>query len=364
MNRFEPPPSGILPALAPGVPEVSVGLDQWLAAYPAALAGIVRALGVACVGIAAAAADGALIGLHGVAGSANSQGEAQKKLDLYANDCIIDALAACPGVAGWASEELEDVAASPQHGATGEHLVIFDPVDGSSNIEANISFGTIFSILPRGLRGAMLGAADFLQPGRRQLAAGYVLYGPSTIMVLSCGAEVAMFTLHRASGQWLLTQARVEIPRSTREFAINASNHRHWDKPVQRYIAECAAGETGPRRVDFNMRWVASLVADVHRLMTRGGIYLYPRDARHPGRLRLMYEAAPMAYLVRQAGGGAVTGTQDLLDVVPDLVHQRSPVILGSLDEVERIVAYHADPNENVSMPLFRNRSLFVQPQA
>lgn len=337
-------------------------LNDWLADYPMAIARIVQALASACIDIAEASADGALIGLHGVAGSTNSQGESQKKLDVYANGVVIAALADCPTVAGWASEELDEAEASPSHAATGEHLVIFDPVDGSSNIEANISFGTIFSVLPRGLKGAMLSSADFLQPGSRQLAAGYVVYGPSTVMVVCCGREVSMFTLHRASGEWLLTQPRVEIPRSTREFAINASNQRHWDKPVQRYVAECAAGESGPRRVDFNMRWVASLVADVHRLMTRGGIYLYPRDARQPGRLRLLYETSPMAWLVQHAGGGAVTGTQDLLEVVPDFIHQKVPVILGSMDEVERIVAYHADPSENVAMPLFRNRSLFVQP--
>ncbi|HET6789803.1 MAG TPA: class 1 fructose-bisphosphatase, partial [Aquabacterium sp.] len=252
-------------------------------------------------------------------------------------------------------------------------LVVFDPLDGSSNIDANISIGTIFSLLPHPYRGTTPGDAGFMQPGHQQLAAGYVLYGPATKLVLTCRRGVMVFTLDRHSmhdgqpARWILTRDQVRIAPHTREFAINASNQRHWEKPVQRYVAECVAGDSGPRMKDFNMRWVASMVAEVHRIMTRGGVFLYPRDTREPrkpGRLRLMYEAAPMALLVEQAGGKASTGTSHLLDLVPDTLHQRVPVILGSREEVERIVSYHADPHENVSFQLFKTRSLFVQPQA
>ncbi|MFN4266572.1 MAG: class 1 fructose-bisphosphatase [Aquabacterium sp.] len=334
------------------------------------------AIAQACARIGDIASQGMLAQAHGWADSHNSQGEAQKRLDLLADDCMSQALAACPHVAGWASEELEHAQASHHHGQSGPLLVVYDPLDGSSNIEANISIGTIFSILPHRYRGANPGDADFMQPGHQQVAAGYVLYGPATLMVLTCRRGVLVFTLdkraaadpttgHRA--RWVLTQDQVQIPPATREFAINASNQRFWEKPIQRYIAECVAGENGPRMKDFNMRWVASMVAEVHRIMTRGGVFLYPRDTREPikpGRLRLMYEAAPMALLVQEAGGRAVNGTSELLDLIPDVLHQKVPVILGSKDEVDRIVNYHADPHENVSWQLFKTRSLFVQPQA
>ena len=254
---------------------------------------------------------------------------------------------------------------SSEHGEKGEYLVVFDPLDGSSNIEANISIGTIFSVLRHPFRGTPPGEAGFLQPGRRQVAAGYVVYGPSTVLVVSCGAGVASFTFDARGPAWRLTRDAIALPVESREFAINASNQRFWEKPVQRYVAECLAGEIGPRASDFNMRWVASLVAEVHRIFTRGGVFLYPRDCKEPkkpGRLRLLYEAAPMAYLVEQAGGAAVTGTQALLDIVPDTLHQKVPVILGSMSEVQRIVRYHADPHENTHWPLFKERSLFVPP--
>jgi fructose-1,6-bisphosphatase len=332
-----------------------------------------EALAQACSQISEVAAQGVLAGAHGLAESDNSQGEAQKKLDVLSDEVMSRHLAACPHVAGWASEEHERQQVSPDHSRKGRYLVVYDPLDGSSNIEANISIGTIFSILPHTYRGVDPTDSSYMQRGQSQLAAGYVLYGPATIMVLTCGRGVMMFTLDRkgmANGgpaRWLLTQDQVRIPAQTREFAINMSNQRFWEKPVQRYIAECVAGENGPRMKDFNMRWVASMVAEVHRIMTRGGVFMYPRDTREPrkpGRLRMMYEAAPMAMLVEQAGGRASNGTSDLLDLVPDTLHQRVPVILGSREEIDRIVSYHADPHENVSWQLFKTRSLFIQPQA
>ena len=342
-------------------------LTDWLASKPAALAATVVSLATACARISEAAALGPLAGVDGSTTHSNSHGEVQKKLDVMADRCIAEALRACPHVAGWASEEHDDASVSDDHAETGRYLVIFDPLDGSSNIDANISVGTIFSILAHPFHGTTPGAAGFMQPGRKQVAAGYAIYGPSTVLVLSCGDGVSMFTLDRRDGTWRLARERVQLPRQTTEFAINTSNQRHWEKPVQRYVGECVAGEDGPRSINFNMRWVASMVAEVHRILTRGGVFLYPRDnrlPRKPGRLRLMYEAAPMAYLIEQAGGGAVTGTTRLLDVVPDTLHQTVPVILGSIDEIERIVRYHADPNENVNLQLFKTRSLFVQPRA
>jgi fructose-1,6-bisphosphatase len=338
-----------------------------------ALLETLEAVAEACAHISEIAAQGVLAGAHGLTGTDNIQGEAQKKLDVLADEVMSRQLSRCGHVAGWASEEHERQQPSPDHARKGRYLVVYDPLDGSSNIEANISIGTIFSVLPHTYRGMEPADTSYLQPGRAQIAAGYVLYGPATMMVLTCRRGVMVFALDRRAtledgrARWVLTQDQVQIARHTREFAINASNQRFWEKPVQRYIAECVAGESGPRMKDFNMRWVASMVAEVHRIMTRGGVFMYPRDTREPrkpGRLRLMYEAAPMALLVEQAGGRAVNGTSNLLDIVPDTLHQRVPVILGSHDEVDRIVSYHADPHENVSWQLFKTRSLFVQPQA
>lgn len=342
-------------------------LNAWLGKEAPDLQGVIEALARACVTISEAAAMGALAGVHGLTAVTNCQGEDQKKLDVFADEAINQELAQCTHVAGWASEEHEQPHVSRDYGELGQYLVVFDPLDGSSNIEANISVGTIFSILPHMFRGTPPGEAGFMQPGTQQLAAGYVLYGPATVMVLTCRNGVHMFTLNRASGEWILTQNKVEVADTTKEFAINTSNQRYWEKPIQRYVAECVAGDEGPRGKNFNMRWVASMVAEVHRILSRGGVFLYPRDnkePRKPGRLRLMYEAAPMALIIEQAGGRAVTGTADLLGIVPDTLHQRVPVILGSAEEVERIVAYHEDPHENVSLQLFKTRSLFIQPQA
>ena len=345
-----------------------IDLPTWLESQPEALAITLSTIAGACARISASASLGALAGLHGATDNSNTNthGEVQKKLDVFADDCLAEALQSCGHVAAWASEEHDEPTMSEEYSEIGDYLVVFDPLDGSSNIESNISTGTIFSILPHPFHGTRPGSAGFLQPGRRQLAAGYAIYGPSTVLVLSCGEGVAMFTLDRRDNSWRLCRDNVQVPAATVEFAINTSNQRFWEKPVQRYVAECMAGEEGPRGRDFNMRWVASMVAEVHRILTRGGVFLYPRDNKLPrkaGRLRLMYEAAPMAFLIEQAGGAAVTGTTAILDTAPDTLHQKMPVILGSREEVELIVRYHADPSENVTWQLFKTRSLFVQAQ-
>lgn len=298
----------------------------------------------ACKRISYAVGKGALAGLLGDAGHHNVQGEAQKKLDVIANDVLLEANAWGGHLAAMASEEMDEPYPIPDRYPRGEYLLLFDPLDGSSNIDVNVSIGTIFSVLRMPQAGAEPTLDHFLQSGRQQVAAGYAVYGPSTLLVLTVGDGVACFTLDRETGSWWLTQDAMLIPRQTREFAINASNARHWEPPVKRYIDELLAGSSGPRASDFNMRWVASMVADVHRIMTRGGIFLYPRDARDPskpGRLRLMYEANPMAMLIEQAGGAASTGLMPILDVQPQALHQRVPVILGSIEEVERLVMYH-----------------------
>jgi fructose-1,6-bisphosphatase I len=232
----------------------------------------------------------------------------------------------------------------PNRYPQGEYLLLFDPLDGSSNIDVNVSIGTIFSVLKKHNGHDGVGEADFLQSGSAQVAAGYCVYGPQTTLVLTVGAGVVMFTLDRELGGWFLIEENVQIPADTKEFAINMSNMRHWAPPVTRYIDECLAGTTGPRGKDFNMRWIASMVADVHRILCRGGIFMYPWDARDPnkpGKLRLMYEANPMAFLVEQAGGAATNGLQRIMEVQPSKLHERVSVILGSKNEVERVTAYH-----------------------
>ncbi|MFM8549026.1 MAG: class 1 fructose-bisphosphatase [Betaproteobacteria bacterium] len=299
----------------------------------------------ACAGIAASVSRGALGGVLGAAGSSNVQGEAQQKLDVIANDMMLEANCRGGSLAAMASEEMDDPWPIPAGEPRGEYLLLFDPLDGSSNIDVNVSIGTIFSVLPApATHSAEIDAEAFLQPGRRQVAAGYVVYGPSTILMLTVGDGVASFTLDPDSGAWWMVRDRITVPAQTREFAINASNARHWEPPVRRYIDELLAGKDGPRAVDFNMRWIASMVADVHRIMTRGGIFMYPRDRREPdkpGKLRLMYEANPMALLMEQAGGAATNGVQAILDIVPVRLHERVSVILGSREEVERVTGYH-----------------------
>ncbi len=298
----------------------------------------------ACKSISHAVNKGALGGVLGSAESENVQGEVQKKLDIIANEVLIEANEWGGHLAGMASEEMDGIYVVPNRYPQGEYLLLFDPLDGSSNIDVNVSIGTIFSVLkmPEDDRG--VDAGDFLQKGSQQVAAGYCVYGPQTTLVLTVGDGVAMFTLDREQGSFVLTQEKVRIPADTKEFAINMSNMRHWDEPVKRYIDECLQGKEGPRGKDFNMRWIASMVADVHRIMTRGGIFMYPWDKREPnkpGKLRLMYEANPMAWLVEQAGGAATNGKQRILDIEPTQLHERVSVILGSKNEVERVTSYH-----------------------
>ena len=317
---------------------------------PSQLRLLLEVVARACKSVSHAVNKGALGGVLGSAGSENVQGEVQKKLDIIANEVLIEANEWGGHLAAMASEEMEGIYVVPNRYPQGEYLLLFDPLDGSSNIDVNVSIGTIFSVLkmPEGDRGVEEG--DFLQPGKCQVAAGYCVYGPQTILVLTVGDGVAMFTLDREQGSFVLTEDNVRIPEDTKEFAINMSNMRHWDEPVKRYIDECLQGREGPRAKDFNMRWIASMVADVHRIMTRGGIFMYPWDKREPnkpGKLRLMYEANPMGWLVEQAGGAATNGRQRILEVQPTQLHERVSVILGSRNEVERVTQYHqqAAPN-------------------
>ncbi len=312
---------------------------------PSDLRLLIEIVARACKGISHAVNKGALGGVLGSAGSENVQGEVQKQLDIIANEVLIEANEWGGHLAAMASEEMEGIHVVPNRYPQGEYLLLFDPLDGSSNIDVNVSIGTIFSVLkkPEG-NGNAVSEQDFLQPGVKQAAAGYCIYGPQTTLVLTVGDGVAMFTLDREQGSFVLTQEDVQIPADTKEFAINMSNMRHWDAPVKRYIDECLAGKEGPRGKDFNMRWIASMVADVHRILTRGGIFMYPWDKREPdkpGKLRLMYEANPMSWLVEQAGGAATNGRQRILDLQPTKLHERVSVILGSKNEVERVTSYH-----------------------
>eukprot|EP01030_Chromulinospumella_sphaerica_P017008 gene17008-16829_t len=322
-----------------------MNLAQYLEHHADAHMGVlISAIADVSQSISAAVHKGALGGVLGSAGSENVQGETQKKLDIIANDMILDALAATGVVAGMASEELDDCSPVPGH-SDRPFLVLFDPLDGSSNIDVNVSIGTIFSVLPNPDVGEITNES-FLQPGTEQLAAGYVVYGPQTSLVLTFGKGVVAFTLDREAGQYIQTSESMDIPEDTKEFAINMSNQRHWYQPVQRYIAELLEGKTGGRGKDFNMRWIASMVADVHRVLTRGGIFMYPKDLRDPnkpGKLRLMYEANPMSMLVEQAGGKSFDATQRILDIQPTDLHQRCAVMLGSANEVQRVSDYHKE---------------------
>jgi fructose-1,6-bisphosphatase I len=317
---------------------------------PAPLRALLGTIAQACQRIGAAVRQGALGGVLGSAGSENVQGEVQKKLDILANDILLQAGVASGQLAAMASEEMDEIYPLPAGATQGEYLLLFDPLDGSSNIDINVSIGTIFSVLKKPAGSAAIGTtvstADFLQSGAAQVAAGYCVYGPQTTLVLTTGQGVAMFTLDEATGAFILTQDHVRIPADTQEFAINMSNMRHWAPPIKRYIDECLAGRTGLRGKDFNMRWVAAMVADVHRILCRGGVFIYPWDAREPGKagkLRLMYEANPMAWLVEQAGGTATNCHHAILGLQPSELHQRVSVALGSRHEVERITRYHLE---------------------
>jgi fructose-1,6-bisphosphatase I len=314
---------------------------------PGQLRLLIEVVARACKQIAISVNKGALGEVLGSADSENVQGEVQKKLDIISNEVLIEANQWGGHLAAMASEEMDSIHPVPDRYPQGEFLLLFDPLDGSSNIDVNVSIGTIFSVLRKLSDHENITERDFLQPGTRQAAAGYCVYGPQTTLVLTVGSGVAMFTLDREQGSWVLTQENVQIPADTKEFAINMSNMRHWAPPVKRYIDECLAGKEGPRDKDFNMRWIASMVADVHRILTRGGIFLYPWDKREPdkpGKLRLMYEANPMAFIVEQAGGAATNGQQRILELQPGKLHERVSVVLGSRNEVERVTAYHVQP--------------------
>jgi fructose-1,6-bisphosphatase I len=300
----------------------------------------------ACKYISNAVNQGALVGVLGTAGSENIQGETQKKLDVISNDVFIKCNEWAGHLAAMASEEMDDIYPIPAQYPKGKYLITFDPLDGSSNIDVNISVGSIFSILrcPEGVTNPT--AKDFLQPGTKQVCGGFALYGPSTMLVLTTGNGVNGFTLEQNVGEFILTHPNMTIPEDTTEFAINMSNMRFWEEPMARYVDECLAGKTGNRDKDFNMRWVASMVAEVYRILTRGGIFMYPKDTKDPskaGKLRLMYEANPMGFIVEQAGGACSTGRERVMEIQPEDLHQRVPVILGSKNEVERVVAYHKE---------------------
>jgi fructose-1,6-bisphosphatase I len=311
---------------------------------PAQLRLLLEVVARACKSISHSVNKGALGEVLGSAGSENVQGEIQKKLDIIANEVLIEANEWGGHLAAMASEEMDEIYQVPNRYPRGEYLLLFDPLDGSSNIDVNVSIGTIFSVLVKP-EGVDVSEQDFLQAGHQQVAAGYCVYGPQTTLVLTVGHGVDMFTLDREQGSFVLTQENARIPEDTQEFAINMSNMRHWDAPTTRYIEECLQGSEGPRGKDFNMRWIASMVADVHRILTRGGVFMYPWDKREPGKagkLRLMYEANPMAWLVEQAGGAATDGQQRILDIAPEQLHQRVSVVLGSKNEVERVTQYYA----------------------
>ena len=306
--------------------------------------GLLSDIIMACKQIAHSVNKGALTGVLGSAGSENIQGETQKKLDVITNDIFIEANQWNGHLAAMASEEMDDIYPIPAKYPRGKYLLVFDPLDGSSNVDVNISVGTIFSILRCPGEGDSPSAQAFMQPGTKQVCAGYAIYGSSTMLVLTTGQGVNGFTLDRDIGEFILTHPNMIIPVDTKEFAINASNQRFWEPAVQRYVDECLAGKSGPREKDFNMRWVASMVAEVHRILTRGGIFMYPMDSKlkaQGGKLRLLYEANPMGMIVEQAGGVASTGYQRILDIQPTGLHQRVPVILGSKNEVETVVSYH-----------------------
>ena len=328
--------------------------------------GLLNAVATAVKVIANQVGKGALAGLPGDAGAVSAQGDAQKKLDVVSNAVMIGETEWTGHLAGMVSQEMPGVHPIPAAYRRGKYLLVFDPLDGSSNLDANITAGTIFSILRSPRPGAAPVAGDFLQPGTEQVCAGFALYGPATMLALTTGSGVDGFTLDRDIGAFILTHPQMRIPEETSEFAINSSNERHWEPPVRRYVQECLAGKAGPRGKDFNMRWIASLVAEAFRILTRGGVFLYPADSNQPGRtgrLRLLYEANPVAFLIEQAGGLASTGHERVMGLTPDGLHQQVPFVFGSRREVERIEQYHhehLEPHEQTyDASLFNTRSLF-----
>jgi fructose-1,6-bisphosphatase I len=327
----------------------SIGLTQFLierernGLIDADLRLLIETVARACKAISTCVNKGPLADSLGTAGTENIQGEVQKKLDVISNEILLEANEWGGNLAALASEEMEHPHPIPSHYPRGEYLLLFDPLDGSSNIDVNVSVGTIFSVLrcPAGVDSCDEKA--FMQPGKDQVAAGFALYGPTTLLVLTVGDGSHGFTLDRETHTFVLTHPGIRIPEDTQEFAINVSNMRRWDPPVKRYIDECLAGKDGPRAKDFNMRWVASMVAEAYRILSRGGVFMYPRDSKYKdGRLRLLYEANPMAFIVEQAGGAATDGRERILELQPQALHQRVAVILGSKKEVERVTSYHA----------------------
>ena len=325
---------------------------------------LITDVSLACKAISRKVAYGALAGVLGSAGTDNVQGEDQKTLDILSNQMFLRANEWGGHVAGMVSEELDEPYTLPAQHPRGKYLLAFDPLDGSSNIDVNVTVGSIFSILRAVTPGQDAEPQDFLQPGTEQVCAGYAIYGPSTMLVLTLGKGTHAFTLEPQLGEWVLSHPNLRIPEKTREFAINASNSRFWEPAVKRYVDECLAGQTGPRGADFNMRWIASLVAETHRILMRGGVFMYPRDTKDPskqGRLRLLYEANPISFLIEQAGGLASTGRKRLMEVQPDSIHQRIGFVFGSMEEVRRFEGYHAEePKDTYSSPLFGKRGLFA----
>jgi fructose-1,6-bisphosphatase I/sedoheptulose-1,7-bisphosphatase len=327
---------------------------------------------MACKEISRSVSSGVLAGIHGNFESAsgdsiNVQGETQKKLDVLSNDLFLQLSEQGGNLAGMASEEMDAPYQIPASYQRGKYLLVFDPLDGSSNIDVNVAVGSIFSVLraPQDVVDSARDVveADFLQPGTKQVAAGYAIYGPSTMLVLTVGKGVNGFTLDPNLREFMLTHPQLQVPADTQEFAINASNSRFWEPPIKRYVDECLAGKTGTRGKDFNMRWIASMVAEAHRILMRGGIFMYPRDMKDsakPGRLRLLYEANPVGFIMEQAGGRASTGRKAILAAPPTSLHQRIGLVFGSRNEVERIERYHAEPSgRDFDNPLFAERGLF-----
>jgi fructose-1,6-bisphosphatase I/sedoheptulose-1,7-bisphosphatase len=346
--------------------EFIIGEQRRVPGVSSGLIALVNDIRLACKRIATVIGKGALSDAVGKTGTVNATGDAQAHLDVLANQIFIQTNEWGGSLAGMVSEELDDVYPIPSEYPRGRHLLVFDPLDGSSNIDVNVSVGTIFSILIDPAPEAEVGPDAFLQPGARQVCAGYAIYGPTTMLVLTFGRGVHAFTLDREIGEFILTHRDLRIPDETGEFAINSSNARFWEPAVSRYVDECLAGSSGPRGRDFNMRWVASLVAEAHRILMRGGVFLYPRDDRtggQSGKLRLLYEANPIGLVIEQAGGRASTGFGPILDVEPRSIHQRTGFVFGSRAEVERIETYHHDHNERpFDAPLFRTRGLFGDP--
>jgi fructose-1,6-bisphosphatase I / sedoheptulose-1,7-bisphosphatase len=342
-------------------------LIQQLTGIPGAadLGALLVDVAAAVKAIAAMTAKGALGGYLGEHGGRNVQGEVQQQLDVLAHEVMIRSCEWGGLLAGMLSEELAEPYTIPAEYQQGRYLLAFDPLDGSSNTDVNVSIGTIFSVLRHESRTPPA-AADYLQPGVQQVAAGYAIYGPATMLVLTVGKGTHGFTLDREIGNFILTHPDLQIPADSSEFAINTSNARFWEPPVHRYVTECQEGKSGIRNRDFNMRWIASLVAEVHRILMRGGVFMYPKDSKdpaRPGRLRLLYEANPISLLVEQAGGRAATGYRRVMEVTPEALHQRVPLIMGSRNEVERIERYHAEHQSGAdrpfNSPLFNERSLF-----